>query len=163
MTRHVLYPGSFDPVTLGHLDILDRARKLFDRVTVVIAENGKAGLLPVGERVELFRQSVVAMDNVEVHAFSGLLVDEVRDRGVDAVVRGIRSSGDYEHEWSLAGVNALLSADVQYIYFLARPDLAAVSSTLVRDVIRYQGDLSRLVPGPVVAALQGRSPGNQDQ
>jgi len=157
MTRHVLYPGSFDPVTLGHIDILERARELFDLVTVVIAETGKAGLLPIEERIDIFRQSVAKMDNVEVHGFSGLLVDEVQRRGADAVVRGIRSSGDYEHEWSLAGVNALLSADVQYIYFLARPDLAAVSSTLVRDVVRHQGDLSRLVPPAVVTALKGRS------
>ncbi len=157
MTRHVLYPGSFDPVTVGHIDILERARQLFDRVTVVIAESGKAGLLPVAERVDLFRQSVAGMDNVAVHPFSGLLVDEVKQRAADAVVRGIRTSSDYEHEWSLAGVNALLSADVQYIYFLARPDLAAVSSTLVRDVIRHQGDLSKLVPPAVATALQGRS------
>ncbi len=156
MSRHVLYPGSFDPVTLGHIDILGRACQLFDKVTVVIAESGKAGLLPVEERVELFRQSVAGMDNVEVHAFSGLLVDEVSRRGADAVVRGIRTSGDYEHEWSLAGVNALLSADVEYIYFLARPAMAAVSSTLVRDVIRHGGDLSLLVPAPVAKALQGR-------
>ncbi len=157
MTRHVLYPGSFDPVTLGHIDILNRACQLFDRVTVVIAANGKAGLLPVSERVDLFRQSVTELPNVEVYAFSGLLVDEVRQRGADAVVRGIRSSGDYEHEWSLAGVNALLSADVEYIYFLARPQMAAVSSTLVRDVIRHGGDLSKLVPAPVAAALRDRS------
>jgi len=78
------------------------------------------------------------------------------DAGADAVVRGIRTSGDYEHEWSLAGVNALLSADVEYIYFLARPAMAAVSSTLVREVIRHGGDLSLLVPPPVAAALQGR-------
>jgi pantetheine-phosphate adenylyltransferase len=157
MKRHVLYPGSFDPVTLGHLDILDRGRRLFDQVTVVVAEDGKAGLLPVSERVDLWRQSVAGMMNVEVHAFSGLLVDEVRRRGASAVMRGIRTSGDYEHEWSLAGVNALLSADVEYIYLLARPALAAVSSTLVREVIRHGGDLTRLVPAPVAAALKGRT------
>lgn len=156
MSRHVIYPGSFDPVTLGHIDILERARQLFDQVTVVVAESGKAGLLPVVERVELFRASVAGMDNVAVHPFSGLLVDEVRRRKADAVVRGIRTSGDYEHEWSLAGVNALLSADVEYIYFLARPTLAAVSSSLVRDVIRHNGDLCQLVPAPVAAALQAR-------
>jgi len=157
MTRHVLYPGSFDPVTLGHIDILERARRLFDRVTVVVADSGKAGLLDSAERVDLFRQAVAHMDDVEVHLFQGLLVDEVHRRGADAVVRGIRTSGDYEHEWTLAGVNALLAADVEYIYFLARPDLAAVSSTLVRDVMRHGGDLSRLVPPAVATALQGRA------
>jgi pantetheine-phosphate adenylyltransferase len=154
--RHVLYPGSFDPVTLGHLDILTRARSLFDRVTVVIAASGKAGLLDIDERVDLFRASVGHLAGVEVHPFTGLLVDEVRRRGAVAVVRGIRSPGDYEHEWSLAGVNALLSADVEYVYLLARPELAAISSSLVRDVMRHGGSLERLVPPPVAAALAGR-------
>ena len=157
MERHVLYPGSFDPVTLGHIDILGRARKLFDRVTVVVAKSGKAGLLDVDERVDLFRDSVAGMDGVEVHAFSGLLVDEVARRGAQGVVRGIRTPGDYEHEWSLAGVNALLAADIEYVYLLARPELAAVSSSLVRDVIRHGGTLDKLVPAPVVLALSGRS------
>ena len=153
MERHVLYPGSFDPVTLGHLDILRRALKLFDKVTVVIAESGKGGLLEVEERVRLFRDSVAEFSGVEVHSFGGLLVDEVKARGALGVVRGIRSAGDYEHEWSLAGVNALLAADVTYVYLMADPALAAVSSTLVRDVIRHGGPLDRLVPEPVVRAL----------
>lgn len=157
MSRHVLYPGSFDPVTLGHVDILERARRLFDRVTVAVAVQGKAGLLGADERVALLRASVAHLDGVEVHPFRGLLVDEVRRRGADAVVRGIRTAGDYEHEWSLAGVNALLADGVEYVYFLARPAMAAVSSTLVRDVIRHGGPLEKLVPAPVVAALRGRS------
>jgi len=156
MERHVLYPGSFDPVTLGHLDILRRALKLFDRVTVVIAESGKAGLLDVDERVALFRESIVGLDGVDVHSFGGLLVDEVKARGANGVIRGIRSAGDYEHEWSLSGVNALLASDVTYVYLLADPALAAVSSTLVRDVIRHGGPLERLVPEPVARALRDR-------
>ena len=160
MTRHVLYPGSFDPVTIGHIDVLERARRLFDRVTVVVAAHGKADLLPVSERVRLFRESVTHLDGVEVHPFTGLLVDEVRARGADAVIRGIRTAGDYEHEWSLAGVNALLAADVEYVYLLARPAIAAISSSLVRDVIRHGGPLEKLVPPPVAAALRGRRPGD---
>lgn len=157
MLRHVLYPGSFDPVTLGHLDIVERASRLFDRVTVVVADVGKAGLLPVAERVDLFRAAVADLPGVEVHPFAGLLVEEVRARGASAVVRGIRTQGDYEHEWTMAGVNALLSADVEYIYLLARPQLAAISSTLVRDVLRHGGPLERLVPPPVALALAGRA------
>ncbi len=153
MQRHVLYPGSFDPVTLGHLDILERATQLFDQVTVVVAEMGKAGLLTVDQRVEIFRDSVQHLPSVKVEAFSGLLVDEVRQRGAHGVIRGIRTAGDYEHEWTLAGVNALLSSDVEYVYFLARPALAAISSSLVRDVIRHGGSLDNLVPPPVAAAL----------
>ena len=160
--RHVLYPGSFDPVTLGHLDILERALRLFDRVTVLVAELGKADLLPVADRVDLFQQATAHLDRVDVAAFSGLLVDEVAARGADAVVRGIRTSGDYEHEWSLAGVNALLSADVEYVYLLARPELAAVSSTLVRDVVRHGGPLDKLVPPPVARELGQRFKRPQD-
>jgi pantetheine-phosphate adenylyltransferase len=153
MERHVLYPGSFDPVSLGHIDILTRARRLFDRVTVVVAAHGKAGLLEVDERVRLFRESVAGIEGVEVHPFSGLLVDEVVARKADGVLRGIRSAADYEHEWSLAGTNALLKSDVEFVYLLADPALAAVSSTLVRDVVKHGGPLERLVPEPVVRAL----------
>ena len=156
MERHVLYPGSFDPVTLGHIDIIKRALKLFDKVTVVVVKVGKADLLGIDERVDLFRKSVQGLGNVEVFPFDGLLVDEVSRRGADAVIRGIRTQGDYEHEWSLAGINALLAADIEYIYLLARPEMAAVSSTLVRDVIRHGGPLEKLVPAPVVKALAGR-------
>ncbi len=153
MEKHVLYPGSFDPVTLGHLDILERAARIFERITVVVAETGKAGLLDVETRVRLFQESVTHLPNVEVGPFSGLLVDEVKHRRAQAVVRGIRTNADYEHESALAGVNALLDADVEYVYFLARPGMAAVSSTLVRDVIKHKGPLERLVPAPVIRFL----------
>lgn len=156
MKSHVIYPGSFDPVTVGHLDILARATVLFDRVTVLVAADGKAGLLEVEERVRLFAAAAQHLPTVTVESFDGLLVDAVKARRAQAVVRGIRTSGDYEHEWGLAGVNALLAADVEFVYFLARPDLAAVSSTLVRDVVRHGGDLSRLVPANVAAALTDR-------
>jgi len=153
MEKHVLYPGSFDPVTLGHLDILERAAVVFDRITVVVAETGKAGLLDVATRVRLFRESVQHLPNVDVAPFTGLLVDEVKSRGAMAVVRGIRNNTDYEHESALAGVNALLDADVEYIYLLARPGMVSVSSTLVRDVIKHKGPLERLVPRPVIRYL----------
>ena len=156
MSRHVLYPGSFDPVTLGHVDILERACRLFDRITVLVAAHGKAGLLPAAERLDLLRAAVAHLPTVTVDTFSGLLVDEVRDRGAAAVVRGIRNAGDYEHEWGMAGVNSLLAADTEFVYLLARPELAAVSSTLVRDVIRHGGDLGRLVPAPVARAFDAR-------
>jgi len=155
--KHVIYPGSFDPVTLGHIDILTRALTLFDRVTVLVAHAGKAGMLDIEDRVRLFRASVDGMAGVEVHPFTGLLVDEVVRRGAQAVIRGIRTPGDYEHEWSLAGVNALLASDIEYVYLLARPELAAISSSLVRDVIRHGGALEKLVPAPVARALADRA------
>jgi len=152
-SRHVLYPGSFDPVTLGHIDILERASRLFDQVTVLVAEKGKAGLFSTEERVRLFQESVTHLANVEVVSFQGLLVDEVRRQGAMAVVRGIRTAGDYEHEWSLAGVNALLAPGIETVYLLARPETAAISSSLVRDVARHGGSLGKLVPAPVARAL----------
>ena len=155
MHRHVIYPGTFDPVTLGHIDILERAVRLFDQVTVVVAADAKAGLLPVERRVELFQASCEHLPQVQVASFTGLLVDEVRARGAQAVIRGIRCVGDYEHEWTLAGVNSLLADGVEYVYLLARPALAAISSSLVRDVARHGGDLAALVPGPVARALAG--------
>lgn len=154
--RHVLYPGSFDPVTLGHLDILDRASALFDRITVLVAGLGKAGLLPLDDRVRLFAESVAHLPNVQVQGFQGLLVEEVRRHDPAALIRGIRTAGDYEHEWSLAGVNALLAPEIETVYFLARPELAAISSTLVRDVYRHGGSLDRLVPAPVARELARR-------
>lgn len=156
--RNALYPGSFDPVTLGHLHILERAAGLFDEITVLVAESGKAGLLSVDQRVHLFQESIGDLSNVKVSSFSGLLVDEVRRRKAVAVIRGIRTAGDYEHEWSLAGVNALLAPEVESVYFLARPEMAAISSSLVRDVIRHGGPLEKLVPAPVAQALGKHTP-----
>jgi len=153
--RLALYPGSFDPPTLGHLDILERARRLFDRVTVLVASEGKAGLLPVERRVELWRSCLADHGNCEVESFSGLLVAQVEARGAAAVVRGERSARDYEHEWSLHGVNRTLLADFETVWLPARPELAAVSSSLVREVARLGGDLEGLVPAPVAAALAG--------
>ncbi len=151
--RHVLYPGSFDPVTLGHMDILERALDLFDRVTVAVAEQGKATFLPLDRRVALVQELVASEARCQVVSFAGLLVDEVSRQGVCAVVRGIRSWSDYEHEWSMAHVNRRLAPGVESVYLLARPELAAVSSSLVRDVARHGGPLENLVPPSVAAAL----------
>jgi pantetheine-phosphate adenylyltransferase len=155
--RHALYPGTFDPVTFGHLDILERALALFDRVTVAVAEGGKGGLLDVEERVALFLEAVGKRQQVEVVAFAGLLVDEVRRRRVDAVVRGIRSAADYHHEWSLAGMNRSLHPAGETVYLLARPELAFISSSLVREVARHGGDVELFVPQVVAAALRRRT------
>ncbi len=151
--RLALFPGSFDPVTYGHLDILERSLALFDRVTILVARYGKAELLPCAERVALMQTLVPDRSRCTVEAFSGLLVAEIAKRNADAVVRGIRSAGDYEHEWGLAGVNSLLAPGSEYVYLLARPQMAAVSSSLVRDVARHGGDLTALVPPAVADAL----------
>ncbi|HOX26283.1 MAG TPA: pantetheine-phosphate adenylyltransferase [Candidatus Krumholzibacteria bacterium] len=159
--RLALYPGSFDPVTLGHLDILRRARGLFDRVVVLVAADGKAGLWTVERRAQLVRESLAldgALAGCPVETFTGLLVDEARRRGACAVVRGMRSAADYEHEWSLHGVNRTLWPPFETIWLPARPELAAISSSLVRQVARHGGSLTGLVPAPVAAALAADPP-----
>ena len=157
--RLALYPGSFDPVTLGHVDILARARRLFGEVAVLVAAGGKAGFLTAAERADLWRVCIAADDDLagcEVAVFDGLLVDEVRARGACAVVRGLRSAGDYEHEWGLHGVNRTLLPGFETVWLPARPELAALSSSLVRQVAGHGGPLASLVPDPVAVALAAR-------
>jgi len=159
--RLALYPGSFDPPTLGHLDLIARARRLFDRVVVLVAASGKAGLLPADQRAELLRASLAdraGLADCTVETFGGLLVDEVRRRSAVCVVRGVRSAADYAHEWGLHGVNRTLLPGFETVWLPARPEMAAVSSSLVRDVARHGGDLSGLVPAPVAAALAAGGP-----
>lgn len=159
--RLALYPGSFDPVTLGHVDILSRALRLFDRVIVLVADGGKASFWSAAQRADLWRQCLRAgadLQRCEVAVFSSLLVDEVTERGACAVVRGVRSARDYEHEWSLHGVNRRLMPEFETVWLPARPELAAISSSLVREAARYGGRLADLVPAPVAAALAADPP-----
>ena len=154
--RLALYPGSFDPVTLGHIDLIRRARRLFDHLVVLVAATGKAGLWPADRRAELLRACLAEhadLADCPVETFEGLLIDQVRQRGAIAVVRGVRNAADYAHEWSLHGVNRTLLPGFETVWLPARPELAAVSSSLVRDVARHGGDLTGLVPTPVVRAL----------
>jgi len=154
--RHALYPGTFDPVTLGHQDILERALALFDRVTVAVAAGGKTPLFSLQERVDLCRRAWAHLDRHEVVSFDGLLVDELRGRRVCPVIRGIRSSADYEHESAMVGVNRLLLPGSEYVFLLARPELAAIRSSLVKEVARYGGDVLRMVPPVVAPVLEER-------
>jgi pantetheine-phosphate adenylyltransferase len=154
--RLALFPGSFDPITLGHVDILMRSCDLFDRVLVLIADGGKAGFLSVERRAKLWRDTIDAHPDLracEVDTFSGLLVDEFKRRHACAVVRGVRSAMDYEHEWGLHMVNRTLMPGFVTVWLPARDDLAALSSSLVRDVARHGGPLDGLVPRVVAVAL----------
>lgn len=156
--RHALYPGTFDPFTCGHLDILKRALVLFERVTLAVAAGGKATLFDLDERVALVRASVDGLPGCCVEPLRGLLIEEVRRLGAVAVVRGIRSLGDYQHEWSMAALNRALAPECETVFLLARPELSVLSSTLVREVARLGGDLAPFVPAPVAAALRRRFP-----
>ena len=157
--RIAVYPGSFDPLTNGHLDIIRRATRLFDRVLVAVLENeGKSPLFSVPERMELILRCTGNIEGVEVHSFSGLLVDFMRRVDASVVVRGIRAVSDYEYELQMALMNRELSANVETIFMLPAVEYTYVSSRLVKEVFRLGGDISRLVPAPVLESLRARLP-----
>ena len=154
-----VYPGSFDPLTNGHLDIIRRGTRLFDRMYVAVLENeGKSPLFSVEERIELIKRCTSDIPGVEVQSFSGLLVDYMRRVNANVVVRGIRAVSDYEYELQMALMNRELHADVETIFMLPAVEYTYVSSRLVKEVFRLGGDVARLVPPYVLESLKARLP-----
>ncbi|HKO58637.1 MAG TPA: pantetheine-phosphate adenylyltransferase [Thermoanaerobaculia bacterium] len=157
--RIAVYPGSFDPLTNGHLDIIRRATRLFDRVLISVLENeGKSPLFTVAERVELIARCTSDIPGVEVHSFSGLLVDFMQRMHATAVIRGIRAVSDYEYELQMALMNRELHPGVETIFMLPAVEYTYVSSRLVKEVFRLGGDVARLVPPLVLESLKARLP-----
>jgi len=157
--RIAVYPGSFDPLTNGHLDIIRRATHLFDRVLVAVLENeGKSPLFTVAERMELIGRCTDSISGVEVHSFSGLLVDFMRRLDATVVIRGIRAVSDYEYELQMALMNRELNPSSETIFMLPAVEYTYVSSRLVKEVFRLGGDVARLVPPPVLESLRARLP-----
>jgi pantetheine-phosphate adenylyltransferase len=155
--RAAVYPGSFDPITNGHLDLIRRGTRLFDRVIIAVLENeGKAPLFSVPERMELIRSCTRELPAVEVRSFTGLLVDFLRESNANVLVRGIRAVSDYEYELQMALMNRELSPEVETIFMLPAVEYTFVSSRLVKEVFRLGGDISRLVPPPVLKELTAR-------
>jgi len=155
--RIAICPGSFDPITNGHLDVIQRAAKLFDRVIVAVAANQSKGpMFDMTERLELVRLSTTQLPNVEAETFSGLLVEYVRHRGAHAVVRGLRAVSDFEFEFQLALMNRKLSEQVETIFMMPRESYTFLSSRLVKEIATLGGDVGEFVPPPVLAALRRR-------
>ena len=155
--RTVVYPGSFDPLTNGHLDLIQRATKLFDRVIVAVARNeGKGPLFSQEARLELVRQSLGSSPNIEVEGFDGLLVDYVERRGGQAVIRGLRAVSDFEFEFQLALMNRKLNERVETIFMMPKDTYTFLSSRIVKEIARLGGDVSAFVPAPVRTALAGK-------
>ena len=150
-----IYPGTFDPITNGHADIVRRALKLFDRVVVALADNPrKQPLFSVKERKRMIRETLANDAGVEVDSFSGLLVDYVRRRGARFVIRGLRAVADFEYEFQFAHMNRQLAPEVETIFLMTNEDNFFVSSSLVREVAEMGGDIGRVVPPGVVVALK---------
>jgi pantetheine-phosphate adenylyltransferase len=153
--KRAIYPGSFDPVTFGHIDVIGRALRLFDEVVVAVAPSeGKSPLFPVAERLDLIKASLPGESRLLVKQFDGLLVDFVHAEKAAAVIRGLRAVSDFEFEFQMALMNRRLSPDVETIFLMPKEDYSYISSRLVKEVARLGGDVSGVVPAPVVAALQ---------
>ena len=153
--RTVIYPGSFDPVTNGHLDVIERAAKLFDRVIVAVAENdGKNPLFTLAERAALVRRAVRHLPHVEADVFEGLLVDYCARRKAEAIIRGLRAVSDFEFEFQLALMNRKLNENVETIFMMPKETYTFLSSRMVKEIARLGGDVSAFVPPHVQAALR---------
>ncbi|MBM3839170.1 MAG: pantetheine-phosphate adenylyltransferase [Verrucomicrobia bacterium] len=155
--RTAIYPGSFDPITNGHLDVIQRAAKLFDRVIVAVAQNeSKNSLFTLAERKKLVARSVNGWPNVEADSFQGLLVDYVQSRGGDAIIRGLRAVSDFEFEFQLALMNRKLNERVETIFMMPKDTYTFISSRLVKEIVRLGGDVSAFVPAQVRVALSAK-------
>ena len=153
----VIYPGTFDPITNGHLDIIERSAVIFPRVLVAVANSpSKKPLFSLDERVELVRQSVAYLSNVEVFGFSDLLANVIKQHNISAIIRGVRTTTDFEYELQLAALNRLLTKGVESLFFPPAEKWAFVSSTIVREIYLHGGDVAELVPVPVFNALKAR-------
>lgn len=160
MSTTAVYPGSFDPMTNGHLDVVERAAALFDRVIVAIAhQSDKHPLFSPQERVEMARVAVKGLRNVEVDDFQTLLVDYVRARKAQVIVRGLRAVSDFEFEFQMALMNRTLASDVETIFMMPKDSYSYLSSRIIKQIASLGGDISPFVPGHVKEALRAKLKG----
>jgi len=155
MGKTAVYPGSFDPVTNGHCDIVERGLTLFDKVIVAIAENGtKDPLFTIDERVEMLRETFKDVPGVEVDSFDGLLVNYVVERGADAILRGLRAVSDFEYEFQLALMNRKLNKNIQTVFLMTGLRWIFISSSIVKEAARFGGETRGMVPNFVADKLR---------
>jgi pantetheine-phosphate adenylyltransferase len=157
MSVKALYPGTFDPPTNGHVDLIQRGAKLFEHLTVGILNNPiKNPLFTVEERVEMLRESTSALDNVSVATFDGLMVDFARQLEARAILRGIRAISDYEHEFQMALMNRRLAPEIETVFLQPAGRYSFISSRMLKEVFSFGGDVTGLVPPNVLKRLRGR-------
>jgi len=148
-------PGSFDPVTKGHLDIITRGAKVFDKVIVaVLINHTKQPLFTIEERVDLLKQVTNHLPNVEVDAFNGLLVDYMKENKANAIIKGLRAVSDFEYEMQMASINRLLDEEIETFFMMTNNQFSFLSSSIVKEIAKYQADVSSLVPPIVEEALR---------
>lgn len=155
--NRVLYPGTFDPITMGHADLVERASRLFDQVIIAVAANPKKNpLFPLEQRVELAREVTKHLPNVEVMGFSTLLAHFVREQNANVLLRGLRAVSDFEYEFQLANMNRQLAPEVESLFLTPSEKYSYISSTLVREIASLGGDVSKFVHPAVMDALKVR-------
>ncbi|MDF1822315.1 MAG: pantetheine-phosphate adenylyltransferase [Alcanivoracaceae bacterium] len=157
MTNRVVYPGTFDPITNGHKDLIERAASMFDEVIVAVAASEKKGpLFTLEERVALAEQSLSHLDNISVVGFSKLLAHFCHDQNANILLRGLRAVSDFEYEFQLANMNRQLAPDLETVFLTPAEHLSYISSSLVREIAMLDGDVTKFVPAPVQAALAAK-------
>ncbi|MGC4375522.1 pantetheine-phosphate adenylyltransferase [Fictibacillus sp. Mic-4] len=155
MKKIAVCSGSFDPVTLGHLDIIARGAKIFDEIIIVIATNSsKKPLFSVEERIQLLVESTKELPNVRVDSFSGLLIDYVQKVGANVILRGLRAVSDFEYEMQIASINKKLNEDIETFFMMTNNQYSFLSSSIVKEAAKYGANVSDLVPEPVEIALK---------
>ena len=161
MNRTVICPGSFDPVTLGHIDIIGRAAAMFDRVIVaVLINSAKKPVFTVDERIRLQEKALVGLDNVEIRSFDGLLAEYARKTGADAVVRGLRAVSDFEYEFQMSLTNKKLNPELETIFLTSRAEYMFLSSSIVKQIAVLNGDITNFVPECIHDEIKNRLAGN---
>jgi pantetheine-phosphate adenylyltransferase len=158
--RIAICPGSYDPVTNGHLDIIGRAARVFDRVIVGVVGQGirkSKTMFTAEERRDFLVEATADLDNVEIEVFTNLLVEFARERGAKVIIKGIRAISDFEYELEMNQLNRKLAPDIESVYVFASPDYSFLSSTGVKEMATFGGDVGDLVPAPVAAALRERA------
>jgi pantetheine-phosphate adenylyltransferase len=159
MSVKALYPGTFDPPTNGHVDLILRGSKLFEHLTVAILRNPvKNALFTVEERVEMLKEATISLENVSVASFDGLTVDFARQLGAKALLRGIRAISDYEHEFQMALMNRRLAPEIETVFLQPAGRYSFISSRMLKEVFSFGGDVTGLVPPNVLKRLRGRIP-----
>ena len=155
--KTAIYPGSFDPITKGHLDVLKRAADIFDKVIIVVSVNmNKKSFLPLEDRVMLIKQACKDLENVEVDTFDGLTIEYAKQKKENVLIRGLRAVSDFEYEMQLSQANSALCSDIHTVFLITKPKYNFISSGTVKEIALMHGDISKFVPEPVAKYLENK-------